>query len=314
MRAVRIVAVLVALLAPGRAEGLAESDAAFAFELSGPSDAVRLGEAFELRVLRRWPSDHDAVPFDPAVLAPLQVELADEHEASLGDEVEQRLTLRAWAFRPGALRVEDARFTVRPRDGRAAREVVAEPWALQVESVLPEDDAGAMEWPAPLSTSPTSWPRTLLLVLVLVALVASALRSRRERRRPDAPSPTGPVPRARARWRELAAQTPAGADDLRADAEQAADILRDLLHQALAVRVRERTSQELLADAGLRARLAPIGHAALARAWTRLDLTRFAARSPTADERRALFADGDAVLADVERALAAAGVDDEVAP
>ncbi len=294
-------AALVAVLA-GCGAGAPGFGPELEIRLEAAAAEVRPGEVFELRVVRAWTEGLEPDPWNDAVLAPLEVSSAKVLRRVAGGRVTETRDFRALI---SALADVSLAPAIRARDPRTGTEHAARGPALSLR-VRPELDplaAGAAEWPDELLDLPQSAAQRLLFAaLVAAALVLAFLLLRR--RVPAAvaeiPLPARPSPRALARERlaELDPRAPASDAEIARFHERSAAILRDFLEAAGTLPALRRTTEETLADACFRAAYGESARVGVAEALGLCDLSKFARRRSSAEERARLLAALDAVLAE----------------
>ncbi len=248
--------------------------------LTAGVERVALGESFPLTVQRVWPAESAPEPWSDAALAPLRVRLLETHRREQEGRIAETRRYAAYAFTPGDL-------SITPPG--------AEPLRLRVDTLLDPDRPGAIEPPeGPLPSPFPGWTWPALGALAFAALF---LFYRAARRRPlplpppaiqaAAPPPHAPHERALAGLARLRARTPEGREEAVAFCTEAAALLRDYAAERFQLRVREKTSQELLAA---------VPSQQLAQALEACDMTKFARRLPDRAARDRLLDAGEAFV------------------
>ncbi|MGQ0615130.1 MAG: hypothetical protein ACT4PV_15465 [Planctomycetaceae bacterium] len=240
---------------------------------------VALGESFPLTVERVWRAASAPEPWSDAALAPLRVRLLETRRREQEGRIAETRRYAAYAFTSGELSVAPAG---------------SEPLRLRVDTLLDPDRPGAVEppeGPLPAPFPAWAWPALGTLALAALFLLYRARRRAPPLPRPSPPStePPPPAPHAHAlaAIARLRARTPRSHEETVAFCTEAAALLRDYAAERFQLRVREKTTQELLVAV-------PSEH--LARALGSCDLAKFARKPPDSAARGRLLDAGEAFV------------------
>lgn len=241
---------------------------------------IEFGVAFELTVVRAWTKTLEPEPWQDRTLAPLTLQLVDTARREDGERVEETLRFRAYAFQVGELAIAAPAFRATARADGSLRATFGDELHLEVRSALPVEP-GPVELPR--DVFPATDGRRYWLgfgALAVAAALAFAGYVRRTRRRAVVAAGETPHDRALRRLRALRQRTPTGPDEIRADAVEASAVLRDYLLARFDVAAPSSTTDEIAAT------LPPAHRDALDAVLRDCDLSKFARRLPTADERQ----------------------------
>lgn len=146
------------------------------------SQAVALGEGFDVTVTHTWSRALDPAPWDEAQLSPLEVELLETTRREDERRIQETRHYRAYIFTAKDILIPAAVFPARTKSEGRIRVVRSRPIRMRVRREVDPKDPGRPEAPgAPLS-EPTS---RLPYLLGLAALLASGLFLWQRRRTPS---------------------------------------------------------------------------------------------------------------------------------
>jgi hypothetical protein len=302
MRAVvLLVAVLgSALAACGDGDPISDHDV----ELRVVTEAreVELGRAFPVTVVRAWRRELEPDAWEDDALAPLDLRLLETTRREDDTHVEETRRYDAYAFELGEAVVPAPSFEARPRGGGAPVVARGRRIDLLVRGALDPDDRGEAELPGGLLSERFPWlPVSAAAVAVVVLATLLVVRRRRTGAPVDAPSedpPPGPqsegptlLERSLERLARLRARAPGSPDDILDWFVEGASLLREHVGESFAVRVVDRTSEELVADLADRP-----GASALRSLLRVCDTVKFARVRPDDDGRDRWLEQAEACL------------------
>jgi hypothetical protein len=268
----------VALVAGcGAATPIPETD--LLFSVTPGATEVELGKAFPLTVVRVWKKDLVPEAWTEKALAPLAVKLEEETRRDDGARVEETRRYLAHAFSLKDIVVRGLKLVAKPGDGGPERKVSATGFRIRVRPALDPGNPGPPELPGePPPSRDWVWGGAGALAIAFALFLA--LRRKRPQPAPAPPAvapPPPPAPHERALRRLEECKT----------VEEAADIVREYVAEAMGVRALEMTSEQLL-----------VAIPALAAILGPADLAKFAAQPPTAAGRAAVLAAAEAFVRD----------------
>lgn len=257
------------------------------------AEAVELGRAFPLRVVRIWHRSLEPEPWDDALLAPLDLVPESVERTEDAERVMETRRFRAYAFTRGDVVVRAPAFRARAADGGDVRIARADTLRLRVQPLLDPQAPGDPELPGAPVPERVAWlPLWLALGAVLLLGVASFVRARRvepvETRAAPAPGP-GDGTWARAALAALRADAADDPEAIRRTVRRLAELVRRVLAVRHGVRTRERTTPEILAALRSGSDVPPGVEDAVAAVLPAADLVKFAGYVPPASERDALL-------------------------
>jgi len=285
---------VLGVLGAGLAAGASER---MTIRIETDAEVVALGEPFAVRIVRVWDAELRALPFDDASLAPLVLRLEETSRREQEGRIEQTRRYRARAFALGEVAVPAPTLEARPRSGGPVRAVTGRELRLRVTGTLDPEAPGRPELPGdplplPERDAPgLPWWVAAVAALAAAVLVAAGLALRRGWTTPSAepeeprPAPPGPHELALARLARLRERDPRDREAMQAYYSEAYALMREYTGERFGVRVRERTSEEILADLEEGAVLALPPHERLARYLAHCDRVRFGREMPGAADR-----------------------------
>lgn len=259
-------------------------------------DEVALGAGFTLTLERIWPRDHEPDAWPELGTDSVVLHVLDERRTADDRRIRIVRTYRAHVFVPGTLTIAAGRFRARSVTSDAVIEAHSEPHTLKVVPALAVGDASEVEFPdGPLEEPERAWLVPGVIALGALGLFVH-LRRRWRRRIPAMASVVETQPMSThdvavvplAELERLMGTVCADRETCERVYGEAADVLRTYVGERHGVRVRERTSEELVGEVDL---IAPASGRAqeLRRVLHACDRVKFALQHPSKAERAVFF-------------------------
>ncbi|MCU0728113.1 MAG: hypothetical protein MUE73_20385 [Planctomycetes bacterium] len=251
MKRATLLPLLLIGLAAACDRGLPIPERDLMLRVAADTEAVTLGRAFRLTVVRVFAKDLVPDELPDGAFAPLVVRLRETVRREDDRRVEETRRYDAYAFAAGDLVVREIPFTARPGNGGPQREAPGNALRLKVLASLDPAAPGELELPAGPMRRPFPWLPAALAAGVALSGIAVAVLLRRRPARPSpvavalASPPPGPEVRALAALARLRHAPSRDTSDPEMFCEEVAAVLRGYLAERFSLPAARRTTEEL---------------------------------------------------------------------
>ncbi len=256
-------------------------------------EVVTAGKGFDLTIRRIWSKDLAPLEIGEDVLPPLHLLHQETIRRENDTHVEETRRYLAYAFTPGDLTVAAPSLSASPVLGGTDLKVRGNSLDLIVKGAIDLEAPG----PAEMPDGPIKRNRTWLYILIVMLMVMLIPIIRRTRRRtePVSPQPESASPpldvKVLEELRRLRAFHPSNRAETQSLYLELTAILRRYLGDRFSFDVRERTTEELLGVADLRAY-----ESLLRSVFGHADLVKFARHDPTGVEREQMMDSAESLV------------------